>query len=423
MLLYTTQVSERLNYTIGFLNDHFLNEEMIIITNLDLFLSHSGIRVNYSGNKLADCIHVEPEGLLFENDIRIGIPEFNLNKELPELYSDDPLSSIFYFLSRYEEYQNQDRDEHNRFLAKHSISSKAELLNKPMVDHWAIEFVNRIDKESGIDVSAKRQFSYKCTFDIDVAYAYRGRSFLRRNATLLKNLLKGNFSFLAEQRAVLSNEMDDPYDTYQFQKEIIVNKGLDAIYFFHLGNWSKYDRQINFDSNELKDLIEFTGDFAEIGIHPSYKASNHQSKLEMERMRLEQITGKVCSLSRMHYLKIDLPKTYRILNELGIKDDYSMGFADCPGFRAGTSLPFKYFDLLDNRILDITLHPLAVMESSFIYYLRSSPAESLSSIKSIIDEIKNVDGTFVSLWHNQSLAETEEWKDWRNLFSEMIEYL
>ena len=195
------------------------------------------------------------------------------------------------------------------------------------------------------------------------------------------------------------------------------------MYFFHLGNWAKYDRQILYDSKEMKELINFVSAYSNIGIHPSYKASEQIQTLEIERNRLEELTGEVCTHSRMHYLKLKLPETYQMLAELGIKHDYTMGFADSPGFRAGTSMPFNFFDLNSNRKLDITLHPLSVMESSFIYYLNTTPEESIIPIRNIIDEVRNVGGTFISLWHNQSLGENAEWKDWRNLFLEMIKYV
>lgn len=40
-----------------------------------------------------------------------------------------------------------------------------------------------------------------------------------------------------------------------------------------------------------------------------------------------------------------LPEHYSYLNELEIANDYSMGYPETIGFRAGTSTPYLFYDL------------------------------------------------------------------------------
>ena len=207
MLLFTSQESERLKFTIDFLSQNFLNEELVITSNLDLFLAHEGLRINYSRRVIEDVFHVQPEGLLFEEDIRLDIPVFYSGNGLPILFKEDFLSGIFYYLTRYEEYQIADRDEHQRFLARFSIGAKEDILFKPIVDLWAIQLVNQIEEFYRVKISKHRSFSFLCTFDIDVAYAYKGRSFWRKKAVSIKNIFAGNSSFLTEQRKVLAGNI------------------------------------------------------------------------------------------------------------------------------------------------------------------------------------------------------------------------
>ena len=42
--------------------------------------------------------------------------------------------------------------------------------------------------------------------------------------------------------------------------------------------------------------------------------------------------------------------------------------------------------------------------------------EAKNITSQIINEIKSVNGTFISLWHNETLSETGIWKGWRSVF-------
>ena len=61
------------------------------------------------------------------------------------------------------------------------------------------------------------------------------------------------------------------------------------------------------------------------------------------------------------------------------------------------------------------------MEGSFIDYLHTSPNEAVEYIFKLIEEVKNVDGTFISIWHNHTLSETNMYKGWRYVHDKMIE--
>jgi hypothetical protein len=50
-----------------------------------------------------------------------------------------------------------------------------------------------------------------------------------------------------------------------------------------------------------------------------------------------------------------------------------------------------------------------------------TPTDALDVIKGLIDEVKQVNGTFISLWHNESLSDRLRWKGWRKLYEQMLE--
>jgi hypothetical protein len=100
------------------------------------------------------------------------------------------------------------------------------------------------------------------------------------------------------------------------------------------------------------------------GLHPSYACFEHPEKIAEEKKRLEEILNREITSSRFHFLRFRLPESYRLLEETGIREDFSMGFSAFPGFRAGTSLPFRWFDLKKNQAGNLLIHPFSLMDSS-----------------------------------------------------------
>ncbi|MBK5284216.1 MAG: hypothetical protein JJE25_02345, partial [Bacteroidia bacterium] len=99
----------------------------------------------------------------------------------------------------------------------------------------------------------------------------------------------------------------------------------------------------------------------------------------------------------------------------------TMGYAQITGFRAGTCTAFRFYDLDREETTQLLIHPFAVMDATLKYYMKMSPEESLPHIRQLIDEVKKVDGTFISLWHNESLSDYKQWTGWKNVFEEMVE--
>ena len=55
-------------------------------------------------------------------------------------------------------------------------------------------------------------------------------------------------------------------------------------------------------------------------------------------------------------------------------------------------------------------------------YMNLTPSQSIDIIRNIIDEIKIVEGTFISIWHNESLNYSGRWYGWDNVYLKMIKY-
>jgi hypothetical protein len=97
-----------------------------------------------------------------------------------------------------------------------------------------------------------------------------------------------------------------------------------------------------------------------------------------------------------------------------------MGYADVPGFRAGTAHPFKWFDVEKNETTSLIVHPVVVMDSTLKQYQKLDALEAMQVIAQLKTEVRRTGGDFVSLWHNETVAEQGEWIGWRAVWEEAI---
>jgi hypothetical protein len=142
--------------------------------------------------------------------------------------------------------------------------------------------------------------------------------------------------------------------------------------------------------------------------------------LKKEKERLESITNMPMEKSRQHYLRFSLPETYQKLIDLEIKEDHSMGYAGHVGFRASTCTPFYFYDLDFEIQTPLKIVPFALMDTTLNDYMELTPRQSLGKIRELKNEVKAVNGTFVTLFHNESLSNYLRWKGWSKVYESML---
>ncbi|MGH2646282.1 MAG: polysaccharide deacetylase family protein, partial [Ginsengibacter sp.] len=419
LLVYLSNDTTRTKYIFDLVFNWQLGIEYKTTSDLDIFNAHSEEKINYSSSKRSDEFFIKSSSLLFENFIQNQSISVEEKFETKVLFSNssecdlgfDIFSAIFYMISRYEEYLPFVADEHERFKVKDSLAYKNNFLQIPVIDIWISHFKIALQERFPKLLLKSSTFKAIVTYDIDVAYKFKGRNFIRNTGSIVKDILKLDFKNIRNRLFMFQNKQKDPWDVYDYLKETIIQNNLQSVFFFLLGDYSKNDRNINHKNPLLQTLINKIKTFSEIGIHPSYNSSSNANKILSEKKRLENILGKMIYKSRQHFLKFTLPDTYNSLLSAGIKEDYSMGFPDEPGFRAGTCKPFYFYDLKNEKITDLTIFPSTVMEGAYIKS-NTNPEQALENIFNLVEEVKKVNGTFISIWHNHTVSETSEFKEW-----------
>ena len=430
LLIYLKAVTPRTEYIFDLVFKNELGINYTITTNRNAFERYGREKLNYSSARSDNDFFIRASTLLFKKSIE----EINITVEKKgeilvmfpnEATCDmgfDIFAAIFYMVSRYEEYLPFKPDKHGRFKASHSIAYQNNFLQFPVVNIWIQDLKKRLSEKFPSLEFQSRTFKAIVTYDIDVAYAFKGRSYFRLVTASAKDILTLNFRNLFSRFSCLFTDKD-PWDVYDSLKETLVKNKLQSVFFFLLGEYSTYNKNISYRHPVMSDLIKNIAAYSDIGIHPSYKSSVNPEKILIEKSELETISGRKIIKSRQHYLRFNLPDTYNELLKAGITADYSMGFADMPGFRAGLCTPFYFYDLKSEKQTKLLLYPVTFMDGNFMKYLKKDPAESIQVIFELIKEVWNVNGTFISIWHNHTISDDNSNKGWRKVHDAMIEKL
>ncbi len=415
-------------YTYDFVFHTFFGVDFELIQELSQAPSGAPV-IHYNSNDQEGRLSI-PSISYLENDSLLDAPEIEIGEwdNLPIYFQKegsvpfDMFGACFYLLTRVEEYNTSARDQHGRFEFKNSLMSHMAFRRKPIIDLWLVKFGNEISERFESFQPEKRSFTWLNTFDIDIAFAYSNRSPMRVIAATGKNILNGNFKAVKERIGVLAGGKNDPFDTYEFQEKLARRSAVQTTYFFLLGNGGRMDRNISIKQSGFVSLIKHIRSYANVGIHPSYLSGDKHTELHAEIGKLDQITGVPTKHSRQHFLRMRLPETYNRLIDQGISHDYSMGFAEAVGFRSGTCTEHRFFDLNQNSTTILTVRPLTIMEGTLRDYLKMDPVQAMGEIKALVDVVKEVEGTFISLWHNDSLEESDA-NPWRKVYSDMVMYI
>jgi hypothetical protein len=335
----------------------------------------------------------------------------------------DIFSACFYMLSRYEEYLPFLEDRHGRFEADQSIAYQMGFLDVPVVDVYAMELKSGLLRLFPFTDATNRSFTFIPTYDIDIAYAYKGKGLTRNMLAIAKDIVTFQFKNLISRIKVMANLERDPYDTYEFQLDLQKKYRLEPIYFFLCGQFGPKDRNISIHSRTFFHLVKTIGDYAITGIHPSYESNFNEKALKQEFEFLSGMLHQTIQYSRQHFLRLRLPHTYHSLIKIDIQYDFTMGYASHTGFRAGTCSPFNFYDLSLESETRLKVFPLTLMDGTLKEYMKLKPQDALERAKKLVDAVRAVNGTFVSLWHNDALNNEKQWVGWQQVYVEMIQYI
>ncbi len=425
--IYTPNQSNRLKYVLNWIFEEQLQCPYLITGDAEQWRQTAGIKINYSTNSIGDdSLRIRPSGLLEEKDIRPQNLSVHRWKHSTILFYNQPGAEIpfdifaaaFYLISRYEEYFPAEKDVHDRYRHQDSAAGQYAFLHQPVVDQWLTSFGELLAQKSGWNSPAKT-FTWLPSYDIDMAWSYLHKSPKRQMGAYLKDMAQLKLGRIRERKAVLTGCKPDPYDSFERLAVLHKKYHVQPLFFFLLGEYSRYDKNIEARNPAMQQLIRQLAATGATGIHPSYGTKENVTQLKNEIAVLSEILDRPVSKSRQHYIRFSLPETYRALAACGIRDEYSMGYAGSNGFRAGTSNDFLWYDLEKEAVTDLRVHPFAFMEMTNKFYLRQNPKEAFLEWERLYEVVKGVKGTLISIWHNHSLGTDKMYSGWWECYEKM----
>lgn len=433
LLIYVPKITNRLFYIFELLFKNELGIDFKFTTDKVQFSLYEGMRFQYAEHPVVDGVMFQKAvNLLFKRDISnqdLKLCNYSDYKTIFPVFNDrsifpfDVFAASFYIISRYEEYLPHVSDHYNRFKPEDSILCKMDVIERPIINIWAKELGSILCTYFPDIQLKKKTFSFVPTYDIDAAWAYKNKGVFRTVSAFLRDFLRLNRKEIKERWNTLRNKRIDPFDTFEYQIELQKELKINPLYFILIGDYNTNDKNISYKNKEFQQLIKRLGDYALVGIHPSFSSYLNKEIIKEEIDRLSYILKREVSMSRQHFLRLSMPTSYQILIDLDIKDDYTMGYASQAGFRAGFADTYEFFDLENDRKTKLRIHPFALMDGTMRDYLGLNTSESFEKAKKLIDEVKKVNGTFILLWHNETLSGEKRWEGWITLYRRILDYI
>ncbi len=297
------------------------------------------------------------------------------------IVSPDLIYNTFFFISRAEELLNDKRDKHGRFMASYSILGEKNRLQTPLIDEYSRMLMELLE----IPLPAPGFSAIHLTHDVDTIEYYRH---LRGT---VGGLLRGQVKAVKASWQDLHN---DPAYTFPWLQEL--ERPYSVIYFIKDTSGCGLDYpQYNLHGKDFHSFLNDTkGSNVQYGWH-----SSAQSRCLSAAHRSDVIDY---TLHRSHYLNCSIERMQQLV-EMGVKDDYTMAFADCAGWRLQTTRPVRWIHPLTKQLTSLTLHPLTAMDVTLSNYMQLTEEEAVAYMQQLLAIVQRYHGEVNLLWHNSNI--------------------
>lgn len=400
----------RLRYALGFLLEGFSFE----IFAEDASIPQGAKVLSYGVQSKVALLHVPNLDFPWWLETSREVADYRAAlTDLPSFGKFDLFGYAFYLLARCDEYLPNAHDELGRFLSIGCIQNQWNGIHVAYLEEWRLQLL------TALGLSELRRTQQQLTVDIDSPFAFRYKSWMKQMLGLMRDMVQCKWDWVSRRLQVALGG-DDPYDTYSVIQDRCTKVQFDLIFFVLCAKRGKWDRGMEWrQSSGWQALFSLLGS-VQWAWHPSVQGHHEEALFEEELKRLEEAKGEKIRAARFHYLKQAMPGSPSLLLTLGVEEDYTMGFVDVVGYRAGTSRPFYWFDWEKGSVTTLKVVPFWGMDVALKNYMKCTPDQAALKVEQARAYIEGCNGDWRMIWHNESVNDWSEWKGWEKVLEQFL---
>jgi hypothetical protein len=417
LIIFSNILTPRIKYIFNFIFKDILKAEVEFTGNSAYFLQSEHIRISYGDEPLGEELFFKSTPLLFSNKLEEVKPKtFSFGEyQVPfpveqSALPFDVFAASFFMISRYEEYLHQ-RNTEEEFKPSKSYQHKWRILDRPVIDEWALMIKSIIKKKHPSFKFHEKKFQHQPTIHFNILPGLP-KGFLNQTKFVFSALFKKENNYLSSKFDRLTGVGINNEQVLEEVNKIAASKNNKALYFVDFP-------EVPIDYIKINGISKYFEEQSVGLLRPC--ASNKQKMTEIKEglIKLKKIHPVAIPLTSQQLEVLKFPICYLNILNSGITSDYSMGYGLVPGFRAGTCTPFNWYDLQLEKGTPLVVHSYCLTDHVLQFLTREAATEK---IHQYIDAVKLVNGIFYSSWSLKNLSAHPKYKKLKSLFREMLNY-
>lgn len=417
LIIFSSVLTPRIKYIFNFIFKEILKTEIEFTGNAEYFAQSKQVKISYGEKALGDELFFKSSPILFSNkldDINIKTTLFG-EYQVPfpvenSLFPFDVFAASFFIVTRYEEYLHQKKTDED-FEAKKSYQFKWKILERPIIDEWAMLIKNMIRKKHPEFKFYEKRFINQPSINFNITPNIPD-GFLGRTKFLFSSVFNKENNFLSSKFDQLTGIGVSSEAVLSDLNLILEKKQTDPIFFINFPNLPDDYIKANGISKNLSSK--------NVGLlRPCASDKEKIEEIKTGLAKLKKILPDQINVSSQQLEILKFPICYLNLLNSGITTDYSMGYPNRAGFRAGTCTPFNWYDLQLEKVTPLLVYSYCLNDTTLQHL---SNGTIFNSIKEYVDAVKFVNGYFLSNWQLRSLSDHLKYKKLKLAFIEMNNY-
>jgi hypothetical protein len=325
----------------------------------------------------------------------------------------DIVASAFFWLADWQNTTRTERDSHGRQPFQGSMQQFLQLQSRAVVDEYSDLLASLLSVATPM---TRRVQGWRTIFshDIDRIRKKTAGIVVRESLDyLVLNRRKASFKQRLGRWGKAMGQFVRGADAYEASIERIMSEHKrrntrSCFLFKSILNRHHHDANDYLGQPYFDDLLaSIRENQVEIGYHSGYEAGGNADQMRAEYGKLCNRVGQTIEVHRSHYLRYVEGVTFPLLEELGLKVDSTVAWAEQTGFRAQTCRPYPLFDNKSNRQLSVMEIPLSVMDTQPFGYMNLDAKAAIDNSQALVDTVIRHGGVMVWNFHHHIYDELD----------------